>query len=173
MAVSRGFVKPCAVIKAESSSTAVKMIISDTIGVTHRLEFGRITPTDKWQPDNKPGITPTFTFSLSEYPKAQYPSGGLSGKISPSEMVICHLEASNYKPLYDVVIFKWYRNEKTHSKLLRSVISNDFNEHGAKQYSSFDYSFIGHFPGEIMEVGCYSCEVLTPWGKALIKFKVI
>lgn len=158
------------------------MIIYDNIKVPHQIEFGKIHPTDSWNQVESPQITPIFSFWLSDFPKGDYPSGGNSGRISPSEIAICKLTVSNYNPVYDVVFFKWYRNfwngsQYSHSKLLLNYMSEDYKEDTAelKQglYSSWDYSFIGNFKGELDKAGCYSCELVTPWGDALIRFKVI
>ncbi len=152
-------------------------IAFDNITATHSIKFGTPQPTDNWVSDAEPTFKTTgqYTFDLAKFPAGDLPSGGLSKRISPSEMVMCYIRADNYDPKDDSIIFRWYKNAKSgDSKLIAETTTPDYKEDPSwTWYYSWDYSFVGHFDWEINEPGSYSCHIITKWGDAWIDFNVI
>lgn len=110
-----------------------------------------------------------YTRSLADFPPNILPSGGNSGVVSASEMIM--------------VIGEFGRDGGP--SLGNASIHVMFWKPGKVLYDSTSYSpnpafpyiwvaaIIGHFDGEITEPGIYYCGIGTPWGGAQFAFQVI
>lgn len=148
----------------------------DNIIVQHEIRLGRITPTDSWDKNVLPGISDTDIFNLDDFPLDILPSGGISGKISESEMAIIYIRMDNYpKTTSDMVTFIWYR-EVTPGNWVSFATLNGTDSHEEPYWEywySWDYSFVGHFSWEINQPGNYAVEIKTGFGDAWYNFTVI
>lgn len=141
-------------------------IVYDNIKAQHIIHFGIPQPTQSGEPKFK--ASGVYNFDLAQFPKNVLPSGGLTGVVSVSEMVMVAIQAWDYIPKNDAVTFEWRYGDK----LIASTKSGDFDERGLEYYYTFDYSFIGHFRWEIQKTGTYSVTIKTSWGEAKIDFDV-
>lgn len=148
----------------------------DNIAVNHNIKLCKIYPNNAWQSSVVPayyGCDETSSFNLSNYPLDDLPSGGTSGRISPSEMMILYVKFNDY-PNYGDVFIKFYNKDT--NKLLYSSQGYAPRCGGSCSWSYWfygQYAFIGHFSWEINQTGAYSAEVNSPWGNAGYNFSVI
>jgi len=150
-------------------------IVYNDIAVDHSLEFGIPQPTDQWDRNIKPAFQQqgVYNFQLSRFPKNDLPSGGMSDRISPSEMAMIFLEFRNYPFRNAKIWIKWKIYEAQRDKLIFEYSSPVLRpKNGWNIWSMFLYSFIGHFGWEISKPGLYYIMAITPWGKARINFQV-
>ena len=117
-----------------------------------KVEFGIPEPDENWQADEMPafrqkGIT---SVRLDDFPPNVLPSGGMSNRISESEMLMVHT---------CIPVEHIWKNEK--GKILAHL-------------SGARYSFIGRFSWEITEPGMFYC-YLSAKGKeyGFVEFEVI
>lgn len=153
----------------------IETIVYDRITVPHELQFGRILPQEHAVAGVKPQMEQSvYTFHLAEFPENDQPSGGISSRISPSEMAIAYLRVENYpKNESDLVTFSWWRCDGDHRENIATVRGIDSPEEpGWINWWSDDWSFIGHFDWEIATPGKYGVDVKTVWGDARISFEV-
>jgi hypothetical protein len=134
-----------------------------------------------------------FTYSLQQtdpnsaqyFPLNDLPSGGNSGRISPSEMVIAVVNLLVNDPVGGYVQYSWYKKSAdvggadkllVQTEKLPVLACGGYPHFGSEcgMYGSvIQYSYIGHFSGEIEEGGYYYVIVATTWGQARIDFGVV
>ena len=117
-----------------------------------KVRYGVPMPMDKISPQDVPkfrqeGVT---GIRLKDFPLSQLPSGGMSGRISASEMFMVHTCAPTRQT---------WRDSK--GKLLVDLWN-------------VAYSFIGRFPWEITMPGFYYCHLqYKGLNKGFVEFEVI
>ena len=166
-------------------------ITNDDISLKNEVKLCQPVPTD----DTSKGVkwnwcNTDFSYSLQQFDKnsAQYfplndlPSGGNSGRISKSEMVIAVVNILDNDPSDGFVQYSWYEKEANGDKLL--VKSQKLPvpacggyppiNHECGIYRNYEnYGYIGHFSGEIESGGYYYVVIDTTWGQARIDFGVV
>ena len=168
-------------------------ITKDDISLKNEVKLCIPTPTDNVNNGVKWSFCNTdFSYSLQQFDKnsAQYfplndlPSGGNSGRISASEMVIAVVSILNKDPGDGYVQFSWYEN-KTNGEDDRLMVKSKevivpacggyppINNECAIYKSYVTYGYIGHFSGEIVEGGYYYVVIDTKWGQSKIDFGVV
>lgn len=169
-------------------------ITKNDISLKNEVKLCQPVPTDdtskgvKWRFCNM-----DFTYSLQQLDKnsAQYfpfndfPSGGNSGRISASEMMIVVVDILDNDPATDGYIqYSWFKKGANVDKLLfqsqRIIVPpcggyppiGNGRECGI--YKTYEnYAYIGHFSREIDEGGYYYVIVDTKWGQAIVDFGVV
>ena len=169
-------------------------ITKDDISLNNKVDLCQPVPTDdtsngvKWDWCNS-----DFSFSLQQFDKnsAQYfplndlPSGGNSGRISKSEMVIAVVNILDNDPAEGWVQYSWYEKggnvDGTDKKMVQTEklpvsacggyphIGGECGIYGTVQH----YAYVGHFSGEIESGGYYFVLIDTKWGEARIDFEAI
>lgn len=148
----------------------------DDITGRHVLKLCKPVPTNNWDRNTIPGMTEcsdTYTFNLSKYDLDNYPSGGNSSRISPSEMVILYVKFDDYYN-YGNVYIKFYNLDT--DKLLYSSMGTMPRCGGNCNWAYWwwqSYAFIGRFSHEIATPGNYQAVVESPMGSAGFNFTVI
>ena len=151
------------------------------------------TPTDntgegvKWDWCNT-----DFSYSLQQtepdayqyFPLNDLPSGGNSGRISKSEMVIAVIDILDNDPKDGWIMYSWYKKNAEGSGTDKLLVQTEklsipacggYPHFGGEcgMYGSYEqYSYIGHFSNEIEEGGYYYVIIDTKWGEARIDFEV-
>ena len=152
------------------------------------------TPTDntgegvKWDWCNT-----DFSYSLQQtepnayqyFPLNDLPSGGNSGRISPSEMVIAVVNILDNDPTDGWIMYSWYKKGAgtggadkllVQTEKLSVPACGGYPHFGGEcgMYGSYEqYAYIGHFSGEIEGGGYYYVIIDTKWGSARIDFEVV
>lgn len=109
-------------------------------------------PTDNWNPNLVPefkheGVTGV---RLEDFPLSDLPSGGVTGRLSASEMYMVHTCVPTRQ--------KWKAPD---GRVLVDA-------------QNVNYSFIGRFPWEIMRKGMYRCHIeLKGKDKGFVEFEVV
>ena len=169
-------------------------ITYDNIGLKNDVKLCQPVPTDdtskgvKWNWCNS-----DFTYSLQQFDKnsAQYfppndlPSGGNSGRISPSEMVIAVVTLLDNDPVDGYIQYNWYKKSAGVGGVDKLLVQTQrFPVSACGGYPHFEgecgvygsieqYSYIGHFNWEIESGGYYYVIIDTKWGQARIDFGVV
>ncbi len=144
----------------------------DNIRVKHKIELCNPASDAEYE------ITGIFEkncghpdLNIDNYPLDLLPSGGGSGKVSASEMVLVRITMieDNYISLVpwetDTIIINWY--DGSDNRLIASV---------NREANSFNLEvrcFIGHFSWEINKAGKYYVDLITENGDARVVFDVI
>jgi hypothetical protein len=169
-------------------------ITSDNIGLKNDIKLCQPVPTDDVNEGVKWNWCDTdFTYSLQQFDKnsAQYfplndlPSGGNSGRISKSEMVIAVVDLLDNDPKDGWIIYSWYKKNAGGSGTDKLLVQTEkLSVPACAGYPHFDgecgmygsyeqFSYIGHFSGEIENGGYYFVIIDTSWGSARIDFGVV
>ena len=144
----------------------------DNIKVKHKIEL--CNPAS----DAEYAITGIFEkncghpdLNIDNYPLDILPSGGNSGKVSASEMVLVKITMieDNYISLVpwetDTIIINWY--DGSDNRLMFGTSRE------ATSFKTDVRCFIGHFSWEINKAGKYYVDVITENGDARVVFDVI
>lgn len=107
--------------------------------------------------------------NIDHYPLDLYPSGGNSGKVSASEMVLVNVITSGSMSLVpwrtQPVNMSWY--DGSDNRLMFNLVSH------ANNINNKAYSFIGHFSHEINKPGKYYVDVdVVGFGSSRVVFNV-
>ncbi|MBZ5529613.1 MAG: hypothetical protein LAN71_17160 [Acidobacteriia bacterium] len=171
-------------------------ITYDNIGLKNDVKLCQPTPTDntnegvRWDWCNSDF---TYSLHLGDPNSAQYfplndlPSGGNSGRISKSEMTIAVVNLLDNDPVDGYVQYSWYKKGGNADGTDKLIVQTDKlivsacggyphigREGECGAYGSIEeYSYIGHFTGEIEGGGYYYVIIDTSWGKARIDFEVV
>lgn len=153
--------------------TPIQIYSYDNIRVDHKIELCKPIPThiyeksesEEWYTDC--GIT---TFVLGNYPLDLLPSGGGSGIISDSEMVLAKVTINGGISLipWETVDVKmrWY--DASENRLMFYT-----TQQNANSFNNDVTSFLGRFSWEINKKGQYYVDVITEYGDARVVFNVI
>lgn len=148
----------------------------DNINIDHKIELCKPTPTVIYR---QTGIAETdcgtTTFVLDNYPLDMLPSGGDSGIVSNSEMVLAKITVNggiSLIPWESVgVKMRWYDAGEYDANGNRLMYYT--KQQTANSFNNEVTSFIGHFSWEIDEPGQYYVDVITEYGDARVVFDVI
>ena len=130
-----------------------------------------------------------FTYSLQQtdpnsaqyFPLNDLPSGGNSGRLSASEMVIVVVNILDNDPTNGYIQYSWFKKGETDKLLFQSQkiivpACGGFPSvgHECGIYKAYENcAYIGHFSSEIDEGGYYYVIVDTKWGQARVDFGVV
>lgn len=152
----------------------------DNIKVDHKIELCKPIPThtfeklelEYWYTDC--GIT---TFVLDNYPLDMLPSGGDSGIVSDSEMVVTKVTINGGISLipWESVNVKmhWYDANEYDDNTNNNRLMFYTNGQTANSFNNEVTSYLGRFSWEIDEPGQYYVDIITEYGDARVVFDVI
>jgi len=152
-------------------------ITSDNISIDHDLIFARPISTDHFNCiDNIPDYIGEGLFEkdLKYFPLDDLPSDKTCTtniRISPSEMCFTLLQLYNH-PTNGTLSQTW-KNVDTNTTFYETQYEIPSPQNNWELWYSYIWSYVGHFTTEILIPGNYQCITNTPWGSAIIDFKVV
>ncbi len=160
-------------------------IVYDNINLKHTISLCSPVPIDNYRWRMIDTYNCGYTYSLSNYPLNNLPSGGDSMRVSNSEMVMAQISIWDDSTSPGKITYTWYqkadkasdKDKQLYQKILDvPACGGGFGFVLFGECAIFTVAnpaiFIGHFSWEIDRPGTYYVVVDTTWGSETINFQV-